>query len=428
MLTAKFIRAHSIPTMSSGQGFAWFFRLLYEFWGFCVNGDTDLVTPGSASFAPASGVFGMPTSFATTGTLASGSDGFTTDGMPFFGSLSTTAFSSSYVNKHLVIWKSGSSSTDDSVYQITQWINSSSIRVNVLQGGTPYSGSLHPSFTTRSSINWRLVDFQAPAGLTYATTSSLVLQLCDAGLVNPNQPSPHVRLRRVMSPSLAVGITLSPSGSWGLYSGSYGFSDPATELQPGGWFTANDSPAYVSVFAAGDFIITHYKASTTGPSSGFHVEVPQRLYPQGTDPNPVAAMVYAAVVPSLLDASNHYGGGFYMHNPPDNTTMQYFGAARRFDGIDINTMANATNGPVNGAYYNTYQNKFLMSDVVLQNTMIQSQYQLARVRLRRVRVLPPIVPQFERVGNSGEWLHVVNGVMWPWDNSILPYNLFLGGN
>ncbi len=427
MLTAKFIRAHAIPTLTTGQGFAWFFRLLYEFWGFCVNGDVSLTTPGSASFAPVSGVFGMPTAFATTGTLASGSDGFTTVGMPFFNSLSATAFSSSYVNKHLVVWQSGSPSTDDSVYQITQWINSSSVRVNVLQGGTPYTGSLHPSFTTRSSINWRLVDFQAAAGLTYASTSSLVLQLSDAGNVNPLQPSPHVRLRRATGP-LQVGVTMSPSGSWGLYSGSYGFSDPTTELLPGGWFGGNESPAYVSVFAAGDFIIAHYKSTNDARSSGFHVEVPQRLYPQGTDPNPVTGMTWSSLVPSLLDASNHYGGGFYMHNPPDNTTLQYFGASRRFDGLDTSTLANATNGPVNGAYYNTYQNKFLFSDVVLQNPTVQSQYQLARVRLRRVRVLPPIVPQFERVGNSGEWLHVVNGVMWPWDNSILPYNLFLGGN
>ena len=108
--------------------------------------------------------------------------------------------------------------------------------------------------------------------------------------------------------------------------------------------------------------------------------------------------------------------------------MQYFGVSRRFDGSDTTSLSNVTNGVTNGAFYNTYQNKFLFSDVLLSNPTVASHYQLGRVRLRRVRALPPIVPQFERVGNSGEWLHVANGVMWPWDNSILPYNLFLGGN
>ena len=426
MLTAKYVRAHNIPTATNG--YAWFFRLLYEFWGFCVGGGPDLSAPGTGSFAPVSGVFGFPANFTTTGTLASGSDGFTADGQPFFGSLSPTAFSSSYVNQWLVAWKSGTTSTDDSVYQITQWINSSSIRLNVLHGATPYSGSLHPSMTVRSSINWRIVDFSAAAGLAgFSTSDSLVLQFSDAGNVNVGQANSQARLRRNTTSFNGVGVTLSPSGSWGVNSGSVGFTDAVTE-QVTSWFNGSDSPAYISLWGAGDFLIVHYKGQTTSQGSGVHIEIPQRLYPQGVDPNPICVSNYGFTVPVLGSATTHYGGGFYMHNPPDNTTMQYFGMARRFDGVDLSTLVGATNGPLNGAYYNTYQNKFLFSDIILANPNNSGQYQLARARLRRVRALPPIIPQFERVGNNGEWLHVVNGVMWPWDNAVLPYNLFLGGN
>ena len=429
MLTAKYLRAHSIPTLTSGMGFVWFFRLLYEFWGFCVNGGSDLSAPGQGSYAAVSGVYGWPASFLTTGTLASGSDGYTVAGMPYLNVASTNAFSASYVNKWVVLWKSGSTSTDDSVYQITSWLNSSSLRLNVLHGGTPYSGTLHPSFTTRSDVCYRVVDFRAVTALSgYTTNDSLVIQLNDASAVNPGQATPQARLRKQTTPNTSVAVTVSPSGSWGVHSGTVGFTDGITE-QTANWFFggAADTPAYVSLWAAGDFLIVHYKGQQS-QGSGLHVEVPQRLYPAATDPNPLAVMTYGSTTPALSTADFAYAGGFYMHNPPDNSTMQYHGNARRFDGIDTSTLAAATNGALNGAFYNTYQSKFLFSDIVLSNPLNIGQYQMGRVRLRRVRALPPIVPQFERVGNNGEWLHVVNGIMWPWDNTVLPYNLFLGGS
>ena len=437
MLSTKFVRAHFISSSASGTGLAWLFKLIYEFWGYSVNGGNSLTTPGGLAV---SGVYQMPWT-DSTGLLASGSDGYTAVGMPFFNSSNPTAFSASYVNKWLVTWKSGSDSSDDGVYQITQWLNSSSLRVNVLHGGTPYTGTLHPSFTTRNSVNYRIVDFAVPAAmaLTY-NTSSLILQFNGAPEVNPGQALSQVRLKAFnaqpgsafTSPSAyGMAFTVSPSGSW---NGTTFVSESIPEYIQGSsnsqyWFTtAHMQTAYVTLIGSQDFLIMHHKGGQSA-ASGFHIEIPQRLYPAGKDPNPIAIMAHGNASPTTTNTSLSYASGFAMHNPPDNTFINYKGLSRRFFSTDdVNAPGTQTNGRLNGAFYNTFQNKFLFMDVLLSQGFNNGQYQMARVRLRRVRVLPPIIPQFERVGNHGEWLHVQNGVLWPWDNALLPYNLFLGGN
>ena len=447
MLTAKYLRAHFVPT-SVPDALGWVFRVVYEFWGYCVNGDNSLNTPGSGAFAPVSGVYQMPWT-DSTGLLASGSDGFTAVGMPFFNAVSPTAFSASYVGKWLVTWQSGSNSTDDSIYQITQWFNSSSIRINVFQGGTPYTGSLHPSLTTRNFINWRILDFApSSAGTLISQTSALICQFSDAGNVNPGQANSQVALiygnpPKANGPLAAPGdfptngngrgiyYQISPSGSWGLHSGTYNFTDSFTlGYGAGGGNTGYwniGGSGYISLWGAGDFFISHIHC--TGQSaSGWHIEIPQRLYPQGDDPNPLVIIPYADYSPTQTDSGNHYGGGIYAHNPPNNSLFWYYGMGRRFFGIDTSTVGNQTNGRYNGAFFNTYQNKFVFTDAVAAQPQVAGHYQLARVRLRRVRFIAPIIPQFQRVGNNGEWLHVLNGIMWPWDNTLLPYGLFLGGN
>lgn len=471
MLTPKFVRAHAIP--SGVNGFNWFFKLIYEFWGFCVNGDNDLVNPGG--FSANTGVFQMPwspvsASAVASGLLASGTDGVTHVGSPFFNSVSSTAFSASFLNKWLVVWKSGSTCTDDSVYQITQWVNSSSVRLNTLHGGTPYTASLHPSLTERTQVYWRVIDFSPAAAMSVLyNTSSLVLQFNAAADVNPGQSLSQCRLRMLKGTpffpggsTIGVGYTLSPSGTWhgdyGYDSGSYasgtisgsvyiptGAFTPGGNLQPpgffsesiselvlastSGWFnSAADNPAYVTLIGSQDFLISHYKSSAMSQASGFHVEVPQRTYPQGVDPNPLAVMGWGVNSVSTTSTTSHYAGGFWMHNPPDNSLINYAGMSRRFFGAtETNAPGFQTNGRYNGAFFNRYQSKFIFMDVALANSTT-GQHQMVRCRLRRVRILPPIIPQFERIGNLGEWIHVEAGAMWPWDNTLLPYNLFSGGN
>ena len=441
MLTPKFLRAHNI--VASAHPDSWIMRVLFEFWGFCVNGDNSLVNPGLGAFAPVSGVYQMPWT-SQTGLLQSGSDGSTVAGLPFFTSSNPNAFSSSWVNKHLVTWQSGSTSTDDSVYRITQWINSGTIRVDVSNGGTPAPISRHPTFTSRTNINYRVIDFNAVAnagGLT-SQQSQLVCQFSDAGNVNPGQAnsqasivwgSPALSFNGTAGGGQGFYYVLSPSGSWGLNSGSYSFlaGDSITLGYGAGggntgyWSFGNGG--YMSLWGAGDFFISHIH-NTGQSASGWHIEIPQRLYPQGVDPNPIVIIPYADYSISLQDGGAHYGGGIYMHNPPNNTLMRYYGFGRRVFGIDdTNSVAFAGNGRANGAWFNPFNGKFFFTDLVIGNGDNVGQYQLARVRLRRMRAVPTIIPNITIVGDHGEWLHIFNGVMWPWDNTLLNNNLFLAG-
>jgi len=425
MLSAKFVRAHAVP--GSTFGFAWMFKLIYEFWGFCVNGGQSLTVPGG--FAATNGV-SFPQGFqSSSGLVASGSDGYTVGGQPTFSALHA-AFPPSCIGKHLVAWKPGSTSTDDSVYEITRWIDSSSVRVNVLQGGTPSTDTLRPTFTARDRINYRVVDLRTVSALTgYTTNDSMVLQFNGAPIVNPSQSLSQARLRKQTTPNYSVGITLSPSGSWNGSS----FQDASTELlvtssAVAGWYgSASDSPAFITLIAAQDFIIVHCKAQQP-QASGFHVEVPQRLYPSSVDPNPICMMNYGSYSATQLDSGSHYGGGFYMHNPPDGSTMQYFGAARQLFGDSAPPIGALQNGRTNGAVFNVYTGRHTIVDAVLAHTGTVGQFQMARVRLRRTRFAASFLQQYLRLGQAGEWIHVGNGVLWPWDNAALPYPMFMGGS
>ena len=432
MLNSKFVRAHFVNvSQTTTTAMRWTFKLIYEFWGFCVNGGDSLTVPGgfatSGSTTPLSGAVGFPVNWESGSTvlLASGSDGITVAGMPFFGTVAPI-FSSSYVGKHLVVWKSGSTSSDDSVYEIKQWLNSSSIRVNILQGGTPYTGSLHPGFIDRTQVNYRVIDFNAAANLPgYDPNDKLVLQFNGAGLVNSGQLNSQCRLR---STTTQLGITLSPSGSWTPVSGN--FTDPSSESLLT-WANSGTGTGFISLWGSQDYIMVHSRGAWNSAASWLHVEIPQRLYPQPLDPHVICHQHAAA---DALTQDNY--NGMTIPHPPDATTRFYSLFVRIPTGDNFNitffpspyTLRTFQNGRWNNMFFNPFTNKFIFTDGVLGLTGVANQFCMSRVRVRRVRFTVPIVPQFQRLGNLGEWIFLNDGVMWPWDNTILPYGLFQGGN
>lgn len=431
MLNSKFVRAHFINTsQSTSAALRWTFKLIYEFWGFCVNGTDDLKVPGgfasSGSVAPVSGAVIFPSGFQSGSTvlLKSGTDGMTDLGQPFFNTVNPI-FSSTYVGKHIVAWKSGSTSSDDSIYEIKQWINSSSVRVFVGQGGTPFTGSLKPGFTTRTNINYRIIDFNAAANLVGSTTNDgLVLQFNGAGLVNTGQLNSQCRLRQNTT---NMSIVLSPSGSWTPISGT--FTDSSTETSVN-WGSTGTGTGYISLFGAQDYLIAHSRGSWNTAASWLHVEIPARLYPQRLDPNLIIHNIYGSngINQTLYDT-------WTTLHPPDGTTRLYEGNNRAplGDGWPTNIVSSpyrlsgVSNGRYNHMVFNVFQNKFIFMDQVLGLT-VTDQFVMSRCRVRRARLTAPIVPAFQRIGDLGEWLHVNDGILWPWDNMILPYNLFLAGN
>lgn len=433
MLNSKFVRAHFVNVSQTNTTVnRWTFKLIYEFWGFCVNGTTSLTIPGgfasSGSIdAPVSGAVGFLPSFQSGSTvlLASGSDGRTDAGNPFF---ITTApiFSSTYVGKHIVTWKSGSTSSDDSIYEIKQWLDSSSIRVNILQGGTPYSASLHPAFDTRSNINYRIVDFNAAANLPgFTTNDGLVLQFNGAGLINTGQLNSQCRLRMNTT---NLGLIMSPSGSWTPVSGT--FTDPSTETNVNWHNSAGNGTGYISLWGAQDYLIVHSRGAWNGAASWLHVEIPARLYPQPLDPNVIISVNYAV---DAVDQTNYES--MTMQSPIDGVTRSWEAYCRLPTGDNFNisqfgspyTYRTFTNGRWNNMFFNVFTNKFLMMDILLGLSSVTQQFSLGRVRCRRMRFTVPIIPAMQRLGDLGEWLYVNSSIMWPWDNSLLPYSLFLGG-
>lgn len=446
-LTTKFVRNHFVSqNVSNTVVLRWFHKLLYEFWGFCINGGNSLLIPGG--FAPLSGVL-QPSGFESGSTtlLASGSDGITTDGSPFFSAASVnwTSGSGAYVGKHLVCWKSSSLSSDDSVYQITQIVNSSTIRVNVNNGGTPYSASLKLGFVARTGINFRVVDINAAANLAgIADADGLVLHFSAAYLVNSGQVTPQVRTRiRTSAGSNVpnVGLTLSSSGTWTPASSSGFFTDGTAEINAAtsanGWGASGTGTGYITLIGAQDFIFSHVRGAWNTAGSGFYIEVPQRLYGQNYDPNPIVAMNYGTSGLTINTVDEHFAGGFTAHNPPDNSTRKHQSLVRCIAGEYWNTTMFAANSldrqdlsRYRELHFNSFLNKVIMSDIILGLRAVSGSvniYTPNRLRLRRSKLTSKAIPRFYRVGNNGEWLHIQNGILIPWDNAILPYTPFLGG-
>jgi len=450
-LTPKFVKAHAIsgstPTGAT-DAIRWMHKLLYEFWGFCVNGSNDLIVPGG--FAN-SGVL-MPAGWQSGSAvlLASGSDGTTFSGQSVFQAPSINWTSGSMAGKWLVMWKSSSQSTEDSVYPITQVINSSSIRIDVNAAGSPNPSNLKPSLTDRSNIRFRVVDLNAATFLSGYTADAdgLVVVFRGASLVNSGQLSSQVRtrIRTTIGSNLPnVGLTLSPLGTWTPASSSGFFTDGSSEINAAvgsvGW-TSNallSGTGHVSLIGAQDFIICHVKGgwqAASDLSSGFHLEVPQRLYPQSFDPNPIIAMTWGTSGLTISSSIDGYGGGFKAVDPRDGSTVTLRSMIRSLTGDYFNATQYPSGAPnnydvgrFNGMYFNALNNKFMVSDMLLgtPSTSIGS-YCASRFRLRRARWVPrPVAPRFQRFGDQGEWIKVQSGVLWPWDNSTLSYNPFASG-
>lgn len=442
-LTSKFVKAHHVnASVTTTNAIRWLHKLMYEFWGFCVNGTDSLLIPGG--LAPsASVIFPALWQSGSSVLLASGSDGTTTLGNSIFTANSVDWTSGSVVGKWLVTWKSGSISTDDSIYPITQIINSSSIKVDTNIGGTAYGDTLQPAFTARTSINFRVVDFAASIALSGFTANDdgLVLQLNAASLVNSGQLPTQCRTRiRTTVGSLLphVGLTLSPSGTWTPASSSGDFTDGTYEINaPAAWGVGAAGTGYITLMGAQDYLLCHFKGfnAWNTNASGFHLEVPKRAYPQDVDPNPVIAMNFANEGLSITSATQNYGGGFDSFHPPTGQSYSLRSMIRSLTGDHFysniwpsNIPNNLSNGRYNEMYYNVYLNKIMIHEIAFSNSS-EATYSALRLKLRRAKWVPKVLssPNLVRIGDSGQWITMQSGILWPWDNTTLPYSLTRAG-
>ena len=464
-LNAKFVRAHVVPPVAQNApagSMGWILRLIYEFWGFCLHGSNDLRVPGSMASSQVTGSYiSMPTGFQSGSTvlLASGSDGTTTAGMPYFTVTGSTPFSASYVGKWLTMWQSGSTSTDDSVYPIVGWINSSSIVIDPQAGGTVDAGSTSgsvPKLTTRNSINYRVVDYYAASGLAYTAGQYFVIQFNDAAQVNPGQASSQAKIASYNSTFSELRIQLSPSGSWDgthFISESYAEIVPETGLGPtyGGWSVADwfhgnaTGPGFITLIGGTGFLMCQiggpwmYDGGFPGSAgSFFHIEVPTRLYPQANDPNPICAINVGAMRGVLVSNIGYGAGHRFFPSPYDATLRRWPCLVKSITGSGWNGSTFLANFPNSGAtlgkgvtsrwslFENSRISKFVMADGILSMATVPGQasaagqFSLARARLRSVRFTAGTYPLCIRVGDGVDrWIHAGGGIMWPWDHAYV---------
>lgn len=469
-MQVKYLRGleADIPTNNGVPGSTLFnAKLLYEFWGFCVNGSNNLQVPGG--FATISGTLApnyirMPTNFESGSAvlIASGSDGSTSYGTDIFIAPSINWTSGSMVGRYLVTWKSGSTSTDDSIYRITRVINSSSIRVDVTTGGTPMSQSNYElRFDNRNSINFRVVDVAVASQLTGYTPGSdyMILQFVGSD-INTNQANSQLYLRfgnGSFTYSTFV-LNCSPSGSWNGTS----FSDLGPTITPES-YPSGDSPFIeafdftrtiggldqTTIIADKGGIIFHRNQPSsgsivTGCPSFFHVEIPERLYPQQVDPNPITYTcvgrkgISTRINYSELNVGYNYAHAWEFPNPYEPSTSRrcslifksiagYSGTSNLGFYSNSNTAVELSQERNKLGLYNLNDKSFLIQDLYLGHTRNSNSFSICRAKLRLAKFLLANLQRHSKVGKNGEWIAVKDGVLWPWDNAQLPRQLFKYG-
>lgn len=436
----KGIRSPFLDDLTSTQLSRFYMKLLYEFWGFCVNGTNDLVVPGGI---PVSGSQ-FPSGFTTGSnvTLAVGNDGRTVfNSDVFYASANfvtlhaqlTGANKSGLVGKYLVAWQADSTSTDDSIYRITSLLDQTSIRVETHTGATARVNN-KSTFRDRSNINWRIVDIGEAANLNGWTSGmGMVMQFTDAMLVNENQLTPQLHLKLITNElsQQELRLTISPSGTWNGSTFTDFTGTVATAIAGPAGSAAGECLCYF--LANRDSLITQVKgvdSAMAASSAGFHFEVPKRLFPEQLDPNPIAVMTWGTgSFPTQVDA---YATRFSMFGPGSTFGTWALMVRAPFGDLTHSTISAANAGlwtlPVQTRFervnYNPYVQKYIATDGVLYNPTSGS-FCFGRARLRNVMFTATSTPAGLRFGTN--WIHTAGGVIWPWDNSVQPFGLFPEG-
>lgn len=451
----KFLRLLSLggPSNYNNDGerlYSALLKVFYEFWGFCINGDNDLT--GAMGF-PTGSFHSFGTEFESGSLLISGSDGMTVAGTPYFSSsaadfttLTGSSPDSNLFNKLLVTWKSGSTSTDDSIYPIKSVLASGVLWIDTNTGGTPWTGSVdtnRPRFTDRTDINYRIIDLQDTVNTVAAVSGDyMVMQYDGAPDINPGQAKSQLRFG--LRPS-SIAWRMSPSGSWngsdfGPDGGVEYFPSLADSQNSGEWGGLSSGATEVgfSLIAARGFFFfwlsgQHSTAGGNTPAAYIHSEIPERLYPANIDPNPITSM--GAYSTSLdIDSTVHgYAGGWYIHDVNERSrrhrtivkspTNDHFDTAFTSDRLDTPAarMRNST--------YDVHTDRIWMTEGLLYLGGIPGYFTLARCRLRSVRFISKIVPDNSLIGTDpgNQWYHIFRSILLPWDGAILPRPLDILG-
>jgi hypothetical protein len=214
-------------------------------------------------------------------------------------------------------------------------------------------------------------------------------------------------------------------------------NDTSTEINPtenGGGFWNNaggNAVGFVTMIGDKDFFMMHVKSTNQigGGGSIMHIECPYRLYTSGQDPNPFTGMISGVAGLYTNGGGSNYGGGFRMTGT-DNSTRTAYTLVKCLAG-DANNFnyglvpGQSLTDPFLG--FNVFNGTVVSSEALLAFTGDPTQWNMARAKLKNVRFSGPFMPAYHRIGNNGQFIHLTNGICWPWDNTILPFNLMPQG-
>src|SRR5574338_988572 len=130
------------------------------------TGGGNLCVPGGLPITPVS----APAGFfeGTTVVLAAGTDGVTSDLGINFTSLSGN-FTQSLIGKHITIWShTDVDSTDNSIYRILNVLSPTQMIISPFSGGTKDITTLKNNLTSRSALNYRVIDIVASSQMAVA--------------------------------------------------------------------------------------------------------------------------------------------------------------------------------------------------------------------------------------------------------------------
>lgn len=306
------------------------------------------------------------------------------------------------------------------------------------------------SITAATNANPIVITTAAPHGYVTGQSVSIV---GGGGNLNMNQ----TRVITVTGPTTFTLDGISGNGTYTgggiVYSGfpNDGYQGVTSYTMVSG-ISYTGGQTCINMIADKTFMIAHIREQDLFQSNNrlcIHVEIPERLYPEGVDKHPVAILGETINTGSLYTSSStlSYGGGWIMRSHySDPQTFQSAGT-RNFrtltkslfgDGVFPNSAGSAGTLFNQGIFgqslsdyrlgYNTVAGTIPMADGLLSVTGVSNQFSFARVRLRTVKFTGTHVPSHHRMGLNGEFIQLQNGICWPWDNTIMPHQLLLFGS
>lgn len=167
-----------------------------------------------------------------------------------------------------------------------------------------------------------------------------------------------------------------------------------------------------------------------GNSGGWHIEIPDRIYPKELDPNPMVVMSWGGG----MNTTSVTRGGFTWpaQISRDGLLKQYETFVRSPHGLEWDSriyngnMGTLQGDSVFGVNHNQVDNSIWMSELFTSRTSAD-EYVFARSRFRNLRAMSDILSDFQLIGDDpgNQWFSLFNWVLVPWDGARLPRNFVL---